>query len=403
MSEDREEGFLDFRKHTKNKLKILEYYYPQWDKIVGKYGKLHYIIDLTSGTGYIIINDKKVKGSALKACELLRNQKNLELIFVERELNNYNVLCESIKPYEVSFPGKIRVFNADCYNIIDDILKIIKGNIALFIMDPYGPVDWKLIEKIGNRAWTPKPYSWGTEIFVFFNAPYIYRFGSSLYNYDYETLKNKKDKDDSETRALNKIKEINKIFGNVTWHEIFYKFKGKLSNIYDHLLGLYVSQLKQFFRFVTPLKVTDSRNTLKYYFIFTSNHYPAFNMVNNKMKKIKIQNTLLKFGIQYDKFNDIKSNILKNIIGKVSNIEKSLILRIINYRDIMETDYYDQNLKAFCKEKKVNFFRLVNHLVTKRILLESFEEINNKKIKKFKINEKLKEKPKTLMDFMPHS
>ncbi|MFX0142334.1 MAG: hypothetical protein ACFFDN_52325, partial [Candidatus Hodarchaeota archaeon] len=127
-------------------------------------------------------------------------------------------------------------------------------------------------------------------------------------------------------------------------------------------------------------------------------------MVNNQINKIQIKNTLFRFinlNPKKEEFNIIKDNILGNIKNKASQFEKRLVRRIINYRNDMETDFYDKNIiKSICHNDKQRFKEIIQSLLNKKILLEKENVINKMKIKKFYINPKLKKKPMTLNNFI---
>lgn len=219
-------------------------------------------------------------------------------------------------------------------------------------MDPYGPVYMNLIEKIGTRTLNPFPFKLGTEIFIYFHVNYIIWFGPAAQR---KELMNKANLSDSEKRAKRKIENINKVYGDDSWQEIF-KRKTRNDEKRLLLLKLYIEKLKRFFRFVIPFKVTSSDKKFQYYFIFVTNFYEAFNSVYSKVNKIESEGTLFQidaFGKKQFSKEELKKIIQENLSeGKIelNGDEQEVLSYILNYKIDYETDIYDANLKKHIKE-----------------------------------------------------
>lgn len=378
------EDYLEFKQHTKSKLKLLEYYISQWDYIVGIRRAKHFILDCMAGTGYNEIENKRVKGSALIACKRLQYKRNLEVFLIEKDKENFTKLQKSVKEYllddsikDPNLMDKIHLLQQDCYGIMDSILKIIGNNKSLFIIDSYSAPTMNLIEKIGSKTLNVIPFRWGTEIFIFFNAPYINRHGSTCLNYEYDELIEKKNLTESENGAKKKIEEFNSIFGDNSWQNIFKTYYPDTKQIIIKLLTLYIEKLKKFFRFVIPLKVADSRGRLQYFFIFVTNHFEAFNMVFLKKNKIEIENTIIQYcnlGKKLDLVKNYRKILFKNLKKRINIEEKGLLSKILRYKTTFETDIFDQNLEkgleGLLKKSANTIETLLTQLYNKGILIK---------------------------------
>ncbi|NVM28268.1 MAG: three-Cys-motif partner protein TcmP [Candidatus Helarchaeota archaeon] len=343
-----------FGEHTKSKLKLLESYIPQWDYIVGRRRPKHFIIDCMAGTGYNKIENQIVKGSALIACKRLQYKRNLEIILIERDRKNFETLQKSVKEYLkgknlIDELEKIEFHCRDCNKIIDSVLNDIRGNISLFVIDSFSAPFNELIEKIGSRTLNPRPFRMGTEIFIFFNAPYLNQYGKACVNYKYEDLIKKAHLSEEEVGAKKKIEEFNRIFGDESWQIIFKNYSKSKDRIV-HLLKLYINKLKRFFRFAVPLSVKDYKGKLKYFFIFVTNHYEAFYMVYKKRNQIEIEGTLIQYcnlGREFNPQANARRILLKNLKKRISKDERLLLSKMLRYKVDFETDFFDENLERF--------------------------------------------------------
>ena len=348
------EDYHEFGEHTKSKLKLLGSYIPQWDYIVGRRRPKHFIIDCMAGTGYNEIENKKVKGSALIACKRLKYKLNLKIILIEKDTKKFKTLQKSVEEYLkdtnlIDELEKINFHCRDCNKIIDSVLNDIRDSISLFVIDSYSAPINELIEKIGSRTLNPRPFRMGTEIFIFFNAPYLNHYGKACINYKYEDLIKKTPLSKEERGAKKKIEEFNRIFGDESWQKVFKKFSETKDRIV-HLLKLYIHKLKRFFRFAVPLSVKDYKGKLKYFFIFVTNHYEAFYMVYKKRNQIEIEGTLIQYCNLGRKFNlqeNSRRILFKNLKRRISKDERILLSKILRYKTDFETDYFDENLERF--------------------------------------------------------
>ena len=134
---------LKFQDHTQEKLDEINYYYKIWFKIVKR--QKTYIIDTHAGTGYNIIKGTKVKGSALLAIDLFKDDdnNNLTIYLINIDSGEYSRLTQNISEYisenniGANIGQQIIIINKDWSEVIDEILAQTEDGIRFILLDPY--------------------------------------------------------------------------------------------------------------------------------------------------------------------------------------------------------------------------------------------------------------------------
>lgn len=149
----------EYSRHTKVKHVIFSKYLTGWSKILGAYHTLN-IFDCFAGRGRYKDGSE---GSPLKIINILSNlkkysgkPKNANLIFIEKNKNNYDNLCNEIKAVEIGDTSSswlnIKLYKGEFRSIIDQSLAELNYNIspAFLFIDPFGfgGIPLKLIKKI---------------------------------------------------------------------------------------------------------------------------------------------------------------------------------------------------------------------------------------------------------------
>lgn len=159
---------LTNRPHTERKLQILEaYIYPwariifnQWLKKYWKTYKIAYFVDCFAGRGKYHKNEKlnSINGSPLIALECAKffkeeykGEVQLKCIFIEKKEQYFSDLRKFCNPYKSSI--KPLIIKGDVNEEIDNVLKIINNNAALFFIDPFqlSDLDNQTIRKIIHK------------------------------------------------------------------------------------------------------------------------------------------------------------------------------------------------------------------------------------------------------------
>ncbi len=319
------------------KYEFLSSYIPMWNSIIcGKGRRKRAIIETHAGTGKVLLDRKKLLGSSLLFLQKTAlKQEALSFFFIEREKKHYKSLKKNIdeiikegfffsgdskKKIEVieknglifqkespkykpirKFPKieQINLFNADCLNVIDDIMLKIENRPAFFFIDPCGKFNWALIKKIVTKRLLDENRNiikdkegnkiQGTELFINFSWEAILRF-------------NPEKRDD---RSRNKFfKEIygmdyNEIFKELMRVKKKFKRSKKRYSKFDLYLEIYKNNLRKYFDFVSELSIPGikSEKNPVYAMIFCTNNKSAEKLFENKaiqLSKLKKQFLMMK-------------------------------------------------------------------------------------------------------------
>lgn len=288
---------LTFKQLTQEKLQDFNYYYKTWFKIVRR--QKTYIIDTHAGTGYNIIENQKVKGSALLALELFKDDdfKKLKLFFIEKDLLEYKQLEDNIKSFikkhnlEIKLRDQVEIINNSWSNEIDMILESTQDGIRLFTLDPTGTksLSWNdmfSIIKLGKSKFGYKES--GNEVFINWGWHAIRRHLGNYY-------KNK---------SLN-LQTLDKFFGPIYWKKIANKYdshifeddnRTEINKLIDDLIMSYCFELKEYFKYIMihpidnrvkhhKIKDIKKRGKLKYFLIFATNYQGATEILQKKIEE----------------------------------------------------------------------------------------------------------------------
>jgi three-Cys-motif partner protein len=302
---------LKFNDHTQEKLDAIDYYYKKWFNIVK--GQKVYIIDTNAGTGYNEINGQKVKGSAILAVDLFKedDHSNLKIFLINIDPEEISQLLENIVDYcakekiSAKIDEEIFIIKDDWANAIHDILETTEDGIRLFLLDPYAikSFPWEKVLPLIKKGVSEHGYKEsGIEILMNWAWHAIRR--KIAKNYSLEENYPEEIKKGIESDLVN----VDRFFGSINWRKIAATYpkdifrkkdREKIAKLRDDLVLAYTKSIFKYFKYVKIHPVHARKNTkdeyikekgaVKYFLIFASNYRDALDIIDEKFKKYRDQ------------------------------------------------------------------------------------------------------------------
>lgn len=302
---------IKFQDHTKEKIDEINYYYKTWFKIVKR--QKAYIIDTHAGTGYNKIQGEQIKGSALLAIDLFKDNEynNLTVYLININHEECKQLRENILEYitenkiDAKIDKHIIIMNDDWSNVINDILVQTEDGIRLFLLDPYAirSFPWNKVLPLIKKGVSEHQYKEsGIELLINWAWHAIRRKIAKYYsleNNHTETIKKGIESD---------VGHLDNFFGSVNWRQIADKYPNnifsqknytQIINLRDELIFAYTKSYFEYFKYVkihpvharrkTKDKYIKEKGTVKYFLIFASNYRDALNIIDVKFKQYREQ------------------------------------------------------------------------------------------------------------------
>jgi len=304
---------LKFKDHTQEKLDEINYYYKTWFKIVKR--QKAYIIDTHAGTGYNIIEEEKVKGSALLAVDLFKddNDHNLTVYLINIDPEECRQLRENILEYitenkiDAKSDKHIIIMNEDWSNVINDILAQTEDGIRLFLLDPYAirSFSWNKALALIKKGMSEHGYKEsGIELLINWAWHAIRRKIAKYYSLENNHSERIKKGIESD------VTHLDNFFGPVNWRQIANKYpknifsqkiNAQIIKLRDELIIAYTKSFFEYFKYVkihpvharkkTKDKYVKQKGTVKYFLIFASNYRDALDIIEVKFKEYRDQKT----------------------------------------------------------------------------------------------------------------
>ncbi len=302
---------LKFPDHTKEKLDEINYYYQTWFKIVKR--QKTYIIDTHAGTGYNQIKGEQVKGSALLAIDLFKEDinNNLTMYLINIDAEECKQLRENIIHYiadqniSAKIDEQIIILNENWTAIINDIIAQTEDGIRFFLLDPYAikSFSWNKALPLIKKGMSEHGYKEsGLELLLNWAWHAIRRKIAKYYS-----LEN--DHSDAIKKGIKQdIVHLDNFFGHIKWRQIVdtypkdifrQKKNALIIKLRDELILAYTKQFFNYFKYVKihPVharkKTKDvyikEKGTVKYFLIFVSNYRDALDIIDVKFKEYREQ------------------------------------------------------------------------------------------------------------------
>lgn len=302
---------LKFHDHTQEKLDEINYYYKIWFKIVKR--QKTYIIDTHAGTGYNIIEDERVKGSALLAVDLFKDDENnnLTVYLINIDPEECRQLRKNIAEYitenkiDAKIDKHIIIINKDWSEVINDIVGQTGDGIRLFLLDPYAirSFSWNKVLPLIKKGMSEHGYKEsGIELLINWAWHAIRRKIAKYYSLENNHPENIKKGIESDVVYLDSF------FGPVDWRQIADKYprhifskkkNDQIIKLRDELVMTYAKSLLRYFKYVkihpvharrkTKDKYVKEKGTVKYFLIFASNYRDALDIIDVKFKQYREQ------------------------------------------------------------------------------------------------------------------
>ncbi len=311
-----------FRKRkppTISKHKILESYLEPWLKIISKqpWAEKIFYVDAFAGPGTYHSGET---GSPLIAAKLLTKykekypEKEFWCIGIEKERKRFEGLQKSLKDKINNI--KLKLYNREFNDVIDEIIGIIRKHPAFFFLDPEGfsGMDFIKVKRILDL-----PHK---EVFINFQYNSIQRW----------------------LKAEKVERTINNLFGTDKWKEVIKKAKSPAEKE-KALIELYKSQLRKENYYVWYFKNKFCQKDMTiYYLVYASKNLTGFKIMKEVMFKEanrRYWETDLFAPIKKEEF---KKELAKKFSGK--KVKEEVVLEYV----LQETNYLAKDMEWALKE-----------------------------------------------------
>jgi len=265
MSTTEDSFFEEKRAWSKIKDDILAKYLRPYLQAVTKLDPPVIIVDGYAGPG--TFGEEHIDGSPLiisKAIEKFGGNKT-QGIFVNRELDDHQSLCQAIRPY--SDAGMVRAHRSDAHDFLQQFVRGLSNETVLYYLDPFGMkgLDMELIRALLNR-----PPSISTELLVNLYVPQLHRYGI--------------EENDGNPEFQWRHELLSSVFGGTYWKAILWN--GLLLNEAkeDAIIEEYKRRLRQLSRYVVSCSVREREDKVRKFELMHCSRSPlALELMNDIM------------------------------------------------------------------------------------------------------------------------
>jgi len=273
-------GLVQAGKWTHQKYGILEEYCHPLCLIMRNQGIEHYCIDACAGSGVVQLFEKpeltdgsplimaKTRGWVENTIKDKTKQPSVQCKFIEVDSNTYELLKKHIAPY-LEF---VECINDDCNKELPLCLDKIPNAFTLVYIDPFGlgdpVIQYETLEQVLDRSFT--------ELFIHFSWEGISRAAGQLENVDHpnETIRK---------AARSTIETINSYMKGTQWQEIWKTQPSWRRR--KAILELYLSGLKEHYKFIEYVEIPIGSKDPDYYLIFTTRNPTGSKIMKNIIEK----------------------------------------------------------------------------------------------------------------------
>jgi len=251
-----EEHFDELKDWSARKHALLHAYLDGFVRITGSRDPYVYYVDGFAGPGLYVDGNK---GSPILAAEYAQSLAGktyaLRCINVEEDPDNFASLTANTvnyAPVVTNLPGAFG-------DQVDQILGMVKQQPAIFFLDPFGlkGIEWRYLSRVGQRSSI-------TEILMRVNPSDLQRL-AGFWN-------------SADPGAAAKCQLLTDYFGFSSRDEWL---KVWLSDGVEGLINLYMTRLRQLFKFAYRCAIRSINGSLKYYLLFATHHAKGAVLMND--------------------------------------------------------------------------------------------------------------------------